>query len=710
MRTPKSLSRPSICSLLRILSIAFLTAMMLVLAGEHNRATVQAGSKLMTEEPRKGNLYVLSIGINAYNMGPEFPNLKFAVPDAQSVAEAVSTKEVGNVFNKVEVKTLVDSTATLSGIRSALEHLYVLGIGINAYNMGPEFSNLKFAVPDAQSVTEAFSTKEVGNVFNKVEVKTLVDSAATLSGIRSALEHLIEVCKPEDVVVFYFAGRGVRLSAHSAPDSIQKTAPDYNFLVFDSSVKDETLTKVLESGNLVTEHNFSYTNSLTARKLSLLLLSIQAQRQIVILDSSESAAAFDSLNAALNSDSVFTLRAIGRRFALFGVEGEGIEHPDLGHGLMTFTLLEAMKGGADPNQKEYITESDLEGYMMTHMGDMKIKTEKVPNGYHLREQLLSYSDLRGLCLSATVSNYPRDCNTYYGYNPDVKNTKEKRGFGPSEPSAAEQAAARGTDYALILASNTYDHWPKLNNPIYDAQTLRQELIQNFGYAKENIFYRENPTKRNIHDLLTELQHRSFGINDRLLVYVAGHGYMESGGEGFIVTRETALPTDDPYLDSGFNLSRFRSTIDGLPVSHILLVLDVCYGGSFKERKKMDEYTSAFLDTPPSLDTLITNKMKARSRLYIASGGLRQAFDGEPGKHSPFARTFLKTLQTYGSPENMIDAGKLDSAVYGLCPHPYFGPFGTQEEGGDFIFIPKPDPHPVSDPGLEAKVEGPHCSS
>ncbi len=103
-------------------------------------------------------------------------------------------------------------------------------------------------------------------------------------------------------------------------------------------------------------------------------------------------------------------------------------------------------------------------------------------------------------------------------------------------------------------------------------------------------------------------------------------------------------------------------------------------------------------------------MKSVSRLYIASGGLRQAFDGQPGKHSPFARTFLKTLEKYGGSEHMIDMGKLDGAVYGLCPHPYFGTFGVQQEGGDFIFIPKPDAHPVPDPGLEAKVEGPHCSS
>jgi len=612
--------------LLRILSIVSLTTLMLVLAGEHHPALVNAGV-IRTQVLKTGNLYVLSIGINVS------PN------------ESI-------------------------------------------------FHNLKFAVADAQAVADAFSTKEVGNAFRNVEIKTLVDSNASLAGIRSALEHLIEVCKPEDVVIIYYSGYAMPQSTQPETRSTSRTSPDYNFIVFDSSVS--------------FRGDYSVSNPFTAHELSLLLLSIQAQRQIVIIDSSDAAAAFDSLSAALNSDSVFTLRNTGRRYALFGVEGMGFESPGLGHGRLTYTLLQAMQGGADPDHKGFITEADLEGYMMSHLNYNLMEYGVGHRSLSSSEQLLSYSDLRGLCLS-TDGKSP-GCYTNYGYDPEAKIAEETRGQGPREPSAVQQAAARGTDYALILAGNTYDHWPKLNNPIYDAQTLQQELIQNFGYAKENIFYRENPTKRDIHDLLTELQHRSFDQNDRLLVYIAGHGYMEDSGEGFIVTRETELPTDDPYLDSGLDLSRFRSTVDGLPVPHILLVLDVCYGGSFRDHKSMPEYTSESLDAAPSLDALINNKMKSVSRLYIASGGIRQAYDGEPGRHSPFARTFLKTLEKYGGPEHMIDMGKLDGAVYGLCPHPYYGTFGVQQEGGDFIFIPKPDAQPVSDPGLEAKVEGPHCSS
>ena len=610
---------------LRIFSIAGLTALLVVLAGEHTRATVRAGVRIEAV-PTKGSLYVLSIGINTYR-------------------------------------------------------------GISGDH------NLSLAVADAQGVSSAFSTKEVRNAFVKVDASALVESAATLAGIRAALERLVSVCKPEDVVIIYFAGNGLRVDGHPASGSSPKVATDYDFVLYDSVRKGED--------------NSTITNFLSAHELSLLLLSIQAQRQIVILDSSRSSAAFEALSGALNADPIFKLRDFGRRFALFGVEGEGLEIPDLGHGLLTYSLLEGMKGAADPNGQGFITEASLEGYMMLQTADVTIKGIAGQKPAHMGEMLLSYSDLRGLCLA--TAGPTADCNTSYGYDPSVKATEETRGFPRNEPSPVQEAVARGTDYAIILAGNNYDHWPALHNPVYDASSVQQELVENYGYAKENIFYRENPTKRDIYSILSDLQHRTFGKNDRLLVYVAGHGHMNDEGEGFIVSRETLLPAEDPDMETGLVLSRFRDKLNSLSVPHILLVLDVCFGGSFKDRKATPEYTSAALDTAPSQDSLIANKMKSISRLYIASGGLRQAFDGVPGRHSPFARTFLKTLENYGGPEHLIDAGKLDGAVYALCPHPYYGTFGVQQDGGDFIFIPKAGARPVPDPGLQAKVDAPPCS-
>ena len=576
--------------------------------------------------------------------------------------------------------------------------LYVLSIGIDAYPKDSKIIQLEFAVADAKGVASAFSSAQVKNVFPRVEITTLLDSDATLAATRTAFEHLVKVCNPMDVVIFYFGGVGTAVREAPSASGAGHSPAQFQFAMVDS-------TSTQNRGGI---DGFSLQNPLTAKELSLLLLSIQAQRQIIILDTPYSAAAFDSLNAALNSDSVFTLHATGRKFVLLGTSGMAYERRELGHGEMTSALLDGMAGGADTQHTGYITEAELEGYMMAQLSSLAKGHHFLSKPEEFDEELLSYSDLRGLCLSSGTSQNP-DCDPEYGYNPEWKPTEASRGMDVIEPPADEKPAERGTDYALILASDKYDHWPSLNNPIYDAQTLEQELVQNYDYAKQNIVYRENPTEDEIFDALSDLGKRTYGPNDRLLIYVAGHGHITSSGLGFLVTRETQLPDEHPYLKSALALSSLRDVIDQLPVHHILVVFDTCYSGIFKERKAIPAYSSENLDTPPSIDSLVADKMKPVSRLYIASGGLRAAYDGEPGMHSPFARTFLKTLRQYGGQDHIIDMGKLDGAVQGLCPHPYYGTFGIQQEGGDFLFVPEPGAHPVPDPGLDAKVPGPHCS-
>jgi len=565
-------------------------------------------------------------------------------------------------------------------------NLWVFAIGIDKYSTR-SYRNLLDATSDARSLGSAFASDDVRQPFSGVKVITLLDSDATLAKVRALFDELARAANPQDVFIFDFSGHGMGRRARWFA-GLEKD--EYQFLLSDTQEGRNRVTNVEE-----------ITNALSAHELSALLLSLPARRQIVILDTSDSAEAFEAIQKTLNADSIFTLQQTGRRFALFGIEGPGFDLPGHEHGVLTQALLDGMAGAADVNHDGVITEGELEGYVMAHI---PVFTEE--------EQLISYSNLRGLCLSS--KNPKAYCNVDYGFDERVnlwdrrvQPSDAKRGLSAEDP-AATKSPSLGTDYALILAGDNYDHWSRLSNPIYDSQTLSKELIANFGYTPGHIVTSENPTKLTILDRLTELERQRFDPNDRLLIYIAGHGYMD-GDEGFVVTRDTQLPSEDRYLETGLALSRLRDKIDNLPVRHILVVLDVCYGGVFKESKMLPSYSVATLDTPQPVETIVDKKMKEVSRLYIASGGLRQAFDGEPGRHSPFARTFLKTLRQYGGQEHLIDMGKLESAVYGLCPHPYSGTFGSHHDEGDFVFVPRAKPASVPDPGLDTPTPSPHCS-
>ena len=111
-------------------------------------------------------------------------------------------------FNNDNIKS-ADGTLTVNGA----EHLrrkgvgYVLAIGVNAY-ANPQY-NLKYAVADAEDFAAEFSRHQTRlDHYERVELISLTDSAATKAGILNSLAALSAKLQPEDALVIFFAGHG----------------------------------------------------------------------------------------------------------------------------------------------------------------------------------------------------------------------------------------------------------------------------------------------------------------------------------------------------------------------------------------------------------------------------------------------------------------------------------------------------------------------
>jgi uncharacterized caspase-like protein len=530
----------------------------------------------------------------------------------------------------------------------------IVSIGVNKYSHGQ--SELRYAVADALAVGEAFQTAGNTASLHGAELTTLMDDQATLQGMRGSLQDLATHSSPEDVVVFYFAGRGDRVKGSAAGSS--------QFFLFpiDSKANPD-----------------SPDDALSAEELAALLLRIPARNEIVILDCNQSSDALDAVHQALNSDRIISLKARNRHFALLGMEGESNEVPSIGHGVLTYALIQGMKGGADADHNGQITEAKLEGYM----------TWKIPSilnelGLRPGPQLASYSDLRGLLLGVTdVKKQP----TLPRASPDA-DTKSAPPASPSEDL--------GRDYALIFAGNNYDHWPTLSNPIYDAEILQKELEKNYRYQTE---LHKDPTYDDVFAALELAGKRAYGKKDRLLIYFAGHGdYNPVLKMGYVVVKDSLEPPQDHSHRSFIDLSALRDMIDSIPAEHILVVLDNCFGGTFDHQIALSDKRGDF-DHQISRTLLIQRKLEDHSRFYLTSGGVRTVEDGEPGQHSPFARRFLSVLRTYGGDSGIVDMDLIRRDMAALDPRPFSGPFNQMQVGGDFIFIAKPDASHVSDPAL-----------
>jgi tetratricopeptide (TPR) repeat protein len=256
------------------------------------------------------------------------------------------------------------------------------------------------------------------------------------------------------------------------------------------------------------------------------------------------------------------------------------------------------------------------------------------------------------------------------------------------------------DYALLFATNAYETWPRLANPIPDAKAISDELQNGYGFKAELV---QNPTREEIRAKLREYSQKPFGPGDQLFIFFAGHGYYdEVFRQGYIVARDSRA--NDETRGTYESYDNLRSIINAMRAKHILLVVDACYSGSFDPRtgysgtRGIDSYANF------SLQDLFANKAGLSTRKYLTSGS-HYVPDGEPGRHSPFTAHFLEALRSYGGNQGFLTVNNILAAVEQTNPAPQGGDFGDNEPGSEFFFVSKTfsSPRVQPSPSLEAEV-------
>lgn len=238
-----------------------------------------------------------------------------------------------------------------------------------------------------------------------------------------------------------------------------------------------------------------------------------------------------------------------------------------------------------------------------------------------------------------------------------------------------------TDYALVFATDQYDNWPDLVNPVFDSRTIAEELRKTYGFKVEVI---ENATQAQILTKLRDYIEKKYKPLDQLFIFFAGHGnYDATFGEGYLVPREALIR--DEAKTSYLSYNRLRSVVNNVPCEHIFLSMDVCFGGTFDQalassRGMDDEYKEK------SAAEFITQKLTYKTRKFLTSGGKQYVSDGIPGKHSPFARAMIEALRSKGGRDGILTLSEITPFVEKLKITPRSGEFGDNAPGSDFIFV------------------------
>jgi hypothetical protein len=269
-------------------------------------------------------------------------------------------------------------------------------------------------------------------------------------------------------------------------------------------------------------------------------------------------------------------------------------------------------------------------------------------------------------------------------NVDGQKTISQRTVHVGSAGIADANKLDRTDYALIFATDQYDNWSDLVNPVFDSKTIAEELKKTYGFKVEVI---ENATQSEVLKKLREYAEKKYKPLDQLFIFFAGHGtYDQTFGEGFVVTRES-MPNDEAkttYLSH----NRLRSIVNNIPSEHIFLAMDVCFGGTFDAVLASSRGGAEEVYKEQNQAEFITRKLTYKTRRYLTSGGKTYVSDGIPGKHSPFAKNFLEALRSRGGKDGVLTLPDIYGYVERLKIQPRFGEFGDNAPGSDFIFVVK----------------------
>ncbi|OHX65887.1 caspase family protein [Flammeovirga pacifica] len=241
-------------------------------------------------------------------------------------------------------------------------------------------------------------------------------------------------------------------------------------------------------------------------------------------------------------------------------------------------------------------------------------------------------------------------------------------------------------FALIIGTDKYNgkpDWADLQNPIFDAETIADVFINEYGYQTQIL---RNPDSNTLLNTIIDY-HEILKKNDRFIIYIAGHGDYDERifDDGFIVCHDSKPLKNDMNRKTYISYKTVSSVVNKLPAKQILLLLDVCFSGSFNS--KMRNYRSAHRsDIYSDIDAsaYAAKKMKLKTRTVITSGGLAPVLDGVAGQHSPFAYKLIEGLRVLPDQKTIITSNDLYSYVSRVKSQPIIGHFGDHEPAAEYI--------------------------
>jgi uncharacterized caspase-like protein len=248
------------------------------------------------------------------------------------------------------------------------------------------------------------------------------------------------------------------------------------------------------------------------------------------------------------------------------------------------------------------------------------------------------------------------------------------------PISAQVAPGFGRFHALVIGNQNYRHLTTLKTPLADAKEVAEVLETQYGFSVRLLL---DKNRDDIMLALSDLRKTIIDEQDSLLIYYAGHGYLDDASEAGYWQPVDAAKDNTVYW---IPTSEITNLLKAIRAKHVLIVADSCYSGSLLMRD-----SGARLPAAASRDEWLKRMQARRSRTALTSGGEEPVADGGGGGHSVFAKALLEVLREN---KGILDGDSLFDQIkrpvsLNAEQTPLYGDIRmTGHEMGDFLLVPK----------------------
>ena len=243
-----------------------------------------------------------------------------------------ATNRDGNIESNLD-----EITINYKGHSNKKPNLYILALGVDKYRDGDLW--LKYSKADANAFVKTISDVSKG-LFNKTYTYKLLDRDVTKKNIQAKFAEIGSKTTREDVFMLYVAGHGITDTKTGA----------YFYLPVDFRFRNEDSVR-----------NYGVSQKDFKQALS----KIQAMKSLTILDTCNSGSFAEAMasRGVLQKTAINKLtRATGRATIVASSKDQVALEGYKGHGVFTYTLIEALRGKAFGYDKK-ITIKELAAYV-----------------------------------------------------------------------------------------------------------------------------------------------------------------------------------------------------------------------------------------------------------------------------------------------------------------------------------------------------------